>query len=443
MTFPALPGRRLIPPLSVSLAATSAALLLVIRTSAADLNQPPIHYDTAPVENPITRLQKDLAREKARLTFEDDRGYLKSALKALQIPESSQVLVFSKTSLQRGRITPKTPRAIYFNDDTYVGFCLRGEVMEVSVADPALGTVFYTLDQEPTDRPRFTRQTESCLICHGSSATRGAPGHLFRSVHPDRTGEPILGSGTYRTDDSSPVDKRWGGWYVTGRHGKMEHMGNRVYRGRRDYDDPTNPGDGQNVTDLRPFFTTGPYLTPHSDIVALMVLGHQVGVHNRIARATLETRSALYYQEELNKALKEPATTKYDSVKSRIGSVADDLVRAMLFCDEARLEDAVEGSTGFAKEFAGRGPFDKRGRSLRQFDLRTRLFKYPCSFLIYTEAFDKMPADVRDIVLKRVFDVLTGKEADKAFSHLSAADRKAILEILRDTKPNLPKYWRE
>lgn len=439
MTIPTPPGRT-----AVTVLGTTALLVAgLFSLRAQDLNQPPINYDTATPENMVSRVQAELAAGKLKLTHEDDRGYLKSALAALNVPQSSQVLVFSKTSLQRGRISPKTPRAVYFNDDVYIGFCLRGEVMEVSVADPQLGTVFYTLDQEPAERPRFARQTETCLICHASSATRGVPGHLVRSVHPDRGGEPILGSGTYRTDDTSPFDERWGGWYVTGWHGKMEHLGNRVYRNRRDYDDPQPAGEAQNVTDLRPFFSTGPYLSPHSDLVALMVLGHQVTVHNRISRAILETRSALYYQDELNKALKEPPGTKYDSVKSRIASVGDDLVKAMLFSEEAKLTDKVEGTTGFAKEFAARGPFDKKGRSLREFDLTTRLFKYPCSYLVYTESFDKMPAVVRDYVLRRMYDVLTGKLTDKAFAHLTEVDRQAILEILRDTKPNLPAYWRE
>jgi hypothetical protein len=428
--------------LAAALLAAPAVFLVALRVPAADLNQPPINYDDARPENAVSRFQKQLAGGDAKLNFEDDRGYLKSVLAGLKIPESSQVLVFSKTSLQRGRITPKTPRAIYFNDDVYVGFCLRGDVLEVSVADPALGTVFYSLDQEPVARPRFARQTESCLICHSSSANRGMPGHLMRSVHSDRQGEPMFGSGTYRTDDTSPFGQRWGGWYVTGTHGEADHMGNRVYRSRRDLDDPADAPDGQNVTDLRPFFTTGPYLTPHSDIVALMTLGHQVAVHNRIARATLETRAAVYYQDELIRALKDPPGTKYDSVKSRIGSVGDDLLKALLFCDEAKLEAAVEGTSGFAKEFAARGPFDAENRSLREFDLRTRLFKYPCSFLIYSESFDKMPTEVREYVLRRLFDVLTGKDTDKAFAHLTAADKKAVLDILRATKPNLPAYWR-
>jgi hypothetical protein len=428
---------------AVALALVAVAPLASLRAYPDDLDRPPINYSTAPVDNAVTRFQHQLATGKARLAFEDDRGYLKSVLAGLNVPESSQVLVFSKTSLQRSRIAPKTPRAIYFNDDVYVGFCLRGDVIEVSVADHSLGTVFYTLDQEPTERPRFDRQTEHCLICHGSSATRGVPGHLVRSIHPDRQGDPMVGSGSYRTDDASPFGQRYGGWYVTGKHGSMKHMGNRVFRSPRDYDDPATTGDGQNVTDLRPFFSTGPYLTPHSDIVALMVLTHQVAVHNRIARATLETRSALHYEAELNKSLNEPPGKRWDSAQGRIRSAGDDLLKALLFCGEEELTDRVEGTTDFAREFAARGPFDAQKRSLREFDLTKRLFKHPCSFLIYSEAFDKMPAEVKDYVLRRLFEVLTGQDTDKAFAHLSADDRAAILDILRQTKKDLPTYWRE
>lgn len=424
-------------PAAVLLAAASPAI------AADDLNLPPIRYESATPDNAVSQVQKRIAAGALKLGRDDERGYLKAALDALKVPVSSQVLVFSKTSLQRGKITPKTPRAIYFNDDVYVGFCLRGEVVEVSVADPQLGTVFYTLDQEPAERPRFVRQTESCLICHGSSSTRGIPGHLLRSVHPDRTGEPILGSGSSRTDDTSPFDERWGGWYVTGRHGKMEHQGNRIYRNRRDYDDPENPGETQNVADLKPFFTTGAYLSPHSDIVALLTLGHQAAMHNRIARATIETRSAIHYQTELRKALKDPPDTKYDSVKARISSVGDDLLKTLLFIGSAEITDRIEGTTGFAKEFEARGPFDSRGRSLRQFDLATKLFKYPCSYLIYSESFDRMPIEVREYVLRRLWNVLKGTDTDKAFAHLTAPDRTAILEILRETKRDLPAYWRD
>src|SRR5205085_11737412 len=163
----------------------------------------------------------------------------------------------------------------------------------------------------------------------------------------------------------SPLKERWGGWYVTGTHGDQVHMGNLVVRDRKAAGEGAidNP-DGQNVTDLKFRFTTANYLTPHSDIVALMVLEHQTEMHNRIARAALETRMALHYQAELNQALNEPARTRYDSVKSRIKGVGDELVKYLLFCDEAKLTAEVEGTSGFAAAFAARAPRDGRGRWL-------------------------------------------------------------------------------
>jgi hypothetical protein len=417
--------------------------LPVVRAMPPELDREPINYSTAEADNPVSRLQQKLAAGKAKLARDDDRGYLKSVLAALAVPESSQVLVFSKTSLQRDRIGPKTPRAIYFNDDVYVGFCLRGDVLEFSAADPNLGTAFYTLDQEPADRPRFARHTDNCLICHASTLIRGTPGHLVRSVVPDRDGNPHLSAGTYLVTPATPFEKRWGGWYVTGTHGPQKHRGNTIARSRKEAEEGCDVSAGQNVTDLKSRFTVGNYLTPHSDVVALMVLSHQADVHNKIARAGLETRSALHYQVELNKALKEPPTHKFDSVASRIRGAGDDLVKVLLFSEEAELTGKVEGTSGFAKEFAARGPFDKQGRSLRQFDLTARLFKYPCSFLIHSEAFARLPAEVKDHVFRRMYDVLTGKDTDKAFAHLSADDRAAVLGILRDTLPDLPAYWRD
>jgi hypothetical protein len=430
-------------PALAALALALAATLPAVRAVPPELDREPINYATAELDNPVTRLQQKLAAGRAALAFEDDHGYLKSLLAALRVPESSQVLVFSKTSMQRDRIGPKTPRALYFNDDVYVGFCLRGHVLEVSAADPAIGTAFYTLDQEPADRPRFTRQTDNCLTCHASALTRNTPGHLMRSVFPDVSGNPILSAGTHRTDPTSPFAERYGGWYVTGTHGKQAHRGNLVVRNRRDAEDGPDNAAGQNVTDLRTRFTVGNYLTPHSDIVALMVLAHQVDLHTRIARAGIEARTALHYQAELNKALKEPPTNRFDSVTSRIRSAGDDLLKGLLFSGEAGLTDRVEGTSAFAKEFAARGPFDTRGRSLREFDLTTRLFRFPCSYLIYSEAFATLPAEVKDPTLRRLHDVLTGKDTDKAFAHLTAADRAAILGILRDTLPDLPPYWRQ
>lgn len=403
---------------------------------ADDLENVPIRYSRAALDNPVSRLNDQLAKADPKWEHNRDFGYLPAVLKALDIPKSSQTLVFSKTSFQRDRITPKTPRALYFNDEVYLGFCLRGDVLEFSAADPNIGTAFFTLSQDPDERPRFIRQTDNCLACHASTMTRNSPGHVMRSVYPDSQGQPILSAGTYRTDPSSPFEERFGGWYVSGTHGTKQHLGNMVFAAKAD---PSNAdrGAGQNVADLSSRFTAAMYPTPHSDLVALMVLGHQLDVHNRMAYATIEAKRALYYQEETRKALGEPVGTRYDSVNRRLDSAANDLLDSLLFVNEHKLTEPVAGTSDFQKEFEARGPADRRGRSLRQFDLKTRLFRYPCSYLILSRTFDQLPAEIRTRVVAKLNSILDGANTEAKYSHLDESMRNAIREILVEVKPDI------
>lgn len=414
----------------------------VANAHADDVEREPIRYSKAPANNIVSRLQQRLAAGAAPLKFDDDHGYLRSLLQMLDVPPSSQMLVFSKTSLQRERISPKTPRALYFNDDVYVGFCQHGAVLEISAVDPNLGTVFYTLDQEPVARPKFTRQNDACLQCHGSTQTRGVPGHLLRSVFVERSGQPILSFGSFRVDQTTPFAQRWGGWYVTGTHGSQKHLGNCLVRGENAPEELQNDA-GQNVTDLRRFLTIGNYLSPHSDLVALLVLEHQTEMHNLIARANLQTRLALYEEGELNRELGRPADYRSETTLRRVKSVSEPLVKYLLFTKETPLTEKVRGTSSFATDFAQRGPRDPKGRSLRDLDLDKRLFKYPCSYLIYSKAFDAMPAEVKTYVYGRMQDVLAGRDYTHEFDHLSADDRQAIREILLATKPELAAAWRQ
>jgi hypothetical protein len=409
--------------------------------SAQDIERDPINYSQATPRNAVSRLQERIAAREVTLDYEPAHGYLKALLGALDVPLSSQVLVFSKTSMQRERISPQTPRAIYFNDDVMIGYCQRGRVIEISAADDAIGTTFYTLDQKRAESAVPQRRTESCLVCHSSSANQGIPGHLVRSLFVDRGGELQLSGGSYRTDHTSPLAERWGGWYVTGTSGRQKHLGNLICEGSERFDEVDNTA-GVNVVDLSDRLTTSAYLTPHSDIVALMVLEHQVGMLSRLARAALETRMALYYEREFNKALGRPADHPSDSARSRIRNVGDAVVQYMLFGDETRLTDRIEGTSPFASEFSARGPRDSKGRSLRDFDLHTRLFRYPCSYLIYSRAFDSLPGAVKEHVYQRLWDLLNGRAAGKIDLALAAADREALLEILSETKPDLPAYWK-
>lgn len=417
-----------------------------------DYEQDPIRYAEQAPQNRVSRLVADLEQGRKTLTYEPHFGYLRGLLAALEVPESSQVLVFSKTSLQRHRISPKTPRALYFNDDIYVGFCQHGDVLELSVVDDELGAVFYTLNQTPVDRPsedgaagsqvlappKIMRQLDNCLICHGSSATKGVPGHLVRSVFADASGQPILSSGSFRIDHTSPLKQRWGGWYVTGRHGAQAHLGNLVSQADSTPNDVDNSA-GQNITDLGTRIRTSGYLTPHSDLVALMILEHQATAHNLITKANFETRQALHHEQLLNRELGKPAGDRWESTNSRIRSANEGLVQYLLFCDEARLSSPLSGTSDYAREFSnGPGPRDGRGRSLRELDLNRRLFKYPCSYLIYSSAFASLPDESRQFVLRRLTDVLTGRDTSPKFSHLTDEDRSVLHEILTETVPGYP-----
>ncbi|MBI1829904.1 MAG: hypothetical protein HYR84_00470 [Planctomycetes bacterium] len=427
---------------------TGVALIVLFAFSpfvaaSDDFERAPIRYSSATPANAISRLQAQLDSGAIQLSFHKDLGYLPAVLKALNVPTASQTLVFSKTSLQRSRIAPKSPRAIYFSDDMYVGYCQAGQVLEISAVDPKLGAVFYTLEQQETDRPKFQRQIEGCILCHGSSQTKHVPGHILRSVYADRWGEAILSLGSTRVDQATAFDRRWGGWYVTGTHGKQTHLGNLIVRSRSDRETIANNPEGQNITDLKAFFDPSAYLTPHSDLVALMVLEHQAEAHNLIARATIQTRLALHDQALLNKELGRPADEVSETTQRRIKSIGEPLMRYLLFGGEAKLTAKVQGTSTFASDFAKAGPRDRKGRSLREFDLSRRLFKYPCSYLIFSEAFDAMPTAMKEYVYQRMHEVLIDRDYTGGFGHLSPDDRQAILEILRDTKKDLPSYWRE
>jgi len=376
-----------------------------------------------------------------KLDYDAKHGYLESVLEHLEMPASSQMLVFSKTSFQRSLLGPRTPRALYFNDDVYVGFVHGGPVLEIATIDSKQGTVFYTLTQEKSAKPRFKLQTDDCLQCHQSSVTRDIPGLLMRSVYPDMDGEPILPAGTFVSTDRSPLSQRWGGWYVTGASGRQHHMGNTVCEDE-DHADQTDFSRGSNVTSLAKKVDTAPYLRGTSDIVALMVLEHQQNMHNLLSQAAHDVRLAVRDSRELNKALGEPIDQFSESTLHRIQSTCEPVVKGLLFSHEARLTDLVKGTSEFAREFAARGPMDGKGRSLRQFDLNRRLFKYPCSYLIYSEQFDGLPAEAKKYIYRRLWEILNGDDTTGAYAHLIDEDRAAILAILWDTKKDLPAYWK-
>jgi hypothetical protein len=383
----------------------------------------PIFYHSRPVTNSMSTLAMD------QLVYEPEQGYLKSVLKALDITLESQVLVFKSASFQKNRISEKTPRALYFNDTTYVGWIPGADLLEIVSVDPFLGPVFYTISQDPVSAVKIDRNNADCLDCHSGAKTESVPGLFVFSSFPK-------GGGRYHNFNvyhQTPMKDRWGGWYVTGDPGAATHQGNLPEGHEIKF------GENHNLTDLSPFFDVDRYLTPHSDLMALMVLDHQCHMANLLVRANYKVRLLLHEEnidpEDLTALLSESAAREI-----KIHTKA--LVRYMLFSKEAKLDGVLSGTSGFAEQFSARGIRDDQGRSLRDFDGEQRLFKYPCSYLIYSDSFQTLPAILKQRVYQRLHTVLTTGELDEDFPHLSGADKAAVYEILKATQINLPETWK-
>jgi hypothetical protein len=344
--------------------------------------------------DPVSALNDKLRAGAVQLNFDDAHGYLRSVLDALHVPLESQLLVFSKTSGQAMKIEPRNPRALYFNDSVAVGW-VHGGLLEAMAQSPHGDIAFYTLDQRPWVYRERTAEAlfeprPDCLHCHGS-------GTLVLSVSPSPDGVPVNRLGLRNTDHRTPFADLWGGWYVTGTSA-APHMGNGIVTHAR-------------LESMKPAFDPAAYPTPYSDIVALMVFEHQMHMMNLLTAARLR-----------------------DNV--------NELVDYMLFIDEPPLPGQVHGASGFAAGFAVPGLRDTQGRSLRQLDLASRLMRYPCSYMIYAEAFDGLPASTKAAIYKRLWRILSAQEDSAKYARLTLADRRAIVEILRDTKKNLPDYFR-
>jgi hypothetical protein len=383
-------------------------------------NHPAIGYASTPTRDAITELNRRLRSGEVTLESRGPSGYLQSVLTALNVPVESQLLVFSKTSFQASRIGPHNPRAIYFNDTVSVGWVRGGDVLEFAAQDPSQGTLFYTLAQAPGRTPQIERN-DSCVPCHASDATHYVPGMFIGSVFPGPDGTTMYGA-AYTTDHRSPFEIRWGGWFVTGTHRIASHMGNAVATNSADLPAMVTPAT-IHVTSLDSRFDPNGFLSPHSDIVALLALEHQAKMLNLITRVGWEARIG---SKEAGRSIE---------------SAAEELVDYLLFVDEAPLPGPIAGTSAFARRFSSQGPRDRQGRSLRDLNLQDRLLEYPCSYLIYSAPFDAMPAAAKAAVYERLWDVLSGEERGAPYARLRAADRRAILEILRDTKEDLPAYF--
>ena len=390
---------------------------------------PAIAYSERPSTDVVGAFVRRVDSGEVHLQFQGSGGYLNSVLEGLHVPTETQAVVFSKTSLQSHYISPSNPRALFFTDDISVAFIRNAPLLEIAALDPQQGVVFYALSNRKVDQPQITR-SDSCTSCHESHETMDVPGYLARSVGAGTGGETLEQFGSYISDHRSPFEERWGGWFITGKTGTARHMGNLMLP---EESLPDHVAAAPPLASLVGKFDPAGYPTRYSDVAAVLVLDHQVRMTNMMIRTGWETRVAL------DQAAKHPQ----DKVAANrvIASDAHDLADYMLFVDETPLPGKFESTSGFALKFAASGPRDKQGRSLRQLDLGNRLMRYPCSYMIYSPAFDGMPGAAKDAVYARMWEILSGKDKDRKYARLTAADRAAVVGILLQTKKDLPKYF--
>lgn len=412
--------------------------------------QEPVRYSATESRDPMARLAERIRVGEPLLRGRTDREVLKQLLALLGVPEASQVLVFSKTSAQASLIGPERPRAIYFSEDAYVGWVQGGKI-EVTTFDPDLGAVFYLMDTDDLQvdaAPAFARH-QSCLNCHASGATGGAPGLLARSVFPSPSGLPHFQAGSTHVTDGTPFQERWGGWYVTGSTGGAAHRGNAV----ADEAEAGGPvtlrpllAEGEVVGGLGGLFDPAPYLRrDRSDVLALMILEHQVHVHNTLLSANLAARQAIYRSRQLLRELggHEPDGLT-DSTRSVLRHRAKDIVACLLFRDEAPLPDGgLQGDEAFEKAFLSRASRDGEGRSLRDLRLHERLFKNRCSYLIGSSVFASLVPELKAAVHRQLHAALREPADGDTDSpgHLGVAERRRIREILLATEPEIREAW--
>ncbi|MGE0359312.1 MAG: hypothetical protein AB7H93_00970 [Vicinamibacterales bacterium] len=414
--------------------AAAIALSLSLRPLAAQrggmflgsLTDPAIAYATAATSTVVDDLNRRLGDGSARLTFAGRGGYLGATLEALALPLDSQLLLYSKGSLQGRLIGPGNPRAIFFDDRVALGWVRDADLLEVAVHDARAGAVFYTLEQKPLERPQFKREFR-CLGCHLSGDTLGVPGLLMFSSTPDGADERIVTA--VMRDHRDPMAERFGGWFVTGAPAAATHRGNRV---------PALASHGGGRLDSTAgLYDADGFSGPSSDVAALLTLSHQTHMTNLLTRAAWDARAmdpALHPQAA--------AATSPEALAAFMRSIAQEVVDYMLFVDEAPLPQPLGRRSAFATRMSARGPRDRQGRSLYQLDLERRLLTYPCSYLIYSPAFEALPPLVKAPIYQRLWDVLSGAADEPRYrAALSRADRQAVIDILRETKPDLPAFF--
>jgi hypothetical protein len=417
--------------LFAGIAATTLGIGVTL--AATDLwDMPPIRYSETASNDPISKLAKEIESGKREIRALEPLARLHFILNLLEIPQESQILVYSKTSKQNALIHPGNPRCVFFNENAYVGYVPGGDI-EVIAHDPLLGSVYYLIEAGGGDQAlRISRDTSDCLSCHGTARTESVPGVLVRSVFPDGDGQPLLALGTFQIDHSSPIRERWGGYYVTGRS-SLPHLGNRTFKDTAERSFPTEAVELATVAGK---IDVTRYPRSTSDIVALMLLEHQCIVHNQLVSATMNYRRIHWLQKSLDPAADPDAGAAGKHADESARKIAD----LLLFENEAELgENGIEGDPAFQEAFIRRFPRTADGRSLADFQLNDHLFKHRCSYMVYSEVFKSLPPRVMSAVIARLQAILESDPGPGNHPEIKASERRKIVAILRETLPGWSK----
>lgn len=395
---------------------------------------PAIRYLDTPPRDVVAALQQEVAAGGRPLAAGDPVALLRQVLVALDVPSESQVLVFSRTGIQRAATSPRTPRAIYFNERVAVGYIAGAQHLELAAHDPAQGVQFYTLDLTAA-RPEITRRT-NCLACHVSAATLEVPGMIARSTVTDADGGVLPQLGGQAVDHRTPLAERWGGWFITGTYDQpayrgVSHRGNVTTMLHPSADRAAGDSNEVFVRWLASDPEAHGYLSAESDLAAAMVFDHQMHAVNLITRLQWEAPTAKF------RAAAGAAPVSV-SAQPPVARLIDELADYLVFVDAAAPPAGAAPRREFARWLAAAGPHDRRGRSLRELDLPRRLFRYSCSYMVYSPAFGQLPDEIRTAVWTRISDVLAGRDRRAKYQHIGKAERGATREILRATIPDLP-----
>lgn len=401
-----------------------------------DFLVPPHDYNSIRGRDAMSRLIERASAGGYAFGEETGLPLLRRVLAELGIPESSQVLLFSKTSLQREYIDPENPRAIFFNENGYVSWMPDG-LIEVLMFDPDAGGLFF-IEELPEERsdPRVAFvKSRGCTGCHSGSVTNFLPGPMARSGYVDAGGKRI-GSipGHIRMNHGVPLADRWGGFYVTGAHASLGHLGNALARkeqGKTVLDRPEAPV----LSELSGLFDVSRYPRRDADALALLLFDHQIEAHNLLMELRYRWRLVEY---ERAKSGGEASTIAMEGLERGLRRV----VRYLLFADEAPLDGAALAvSSDSRRDFLASRRTDPEGRSLRDLDLGERMFSHRLSYMIDSQAFAEAPRDMRALVYEQLGGILLPEVAPDDFDYFDEGEREAIVSILRATKDDLPPGW--